>query len=339
MPNFLNVNVTTDNVEFSSASGVGPQLQLNSLTRTGNLYQNKSGRFSFNITNTGDEYNSVVSVFIQSVAQPEISQNIIVKTNLVKNETKTFDLNETITLAPGDYNFSFRYDPTNNTSSSYTMLQLGNTQSVTILPTPTGVADLELQSLAAFTNNSSVDKNNATLSAVIKNKSGFFDNKMIAFVFLPAGGASLCYIGYQQVTIDADEQQTVNFRGSIDLAPGNYKAVIYYRNDAGSWVKVAPTTNGVVPFVLVDSSTGFNLPEKIDYMDVFPSPANNELYFISNDVTERVELFHLNGQLIKKLFPNCSGMISVDVSGLKTGNYLLKISSDKGSKVSKFIKR
>lgn len=338
-PNYSNVNVTTDNVEFSNATGVGPQLQLNSLTRTGNLYQNKSGRFSFNITNSGDEYNSVVSVFIQSVAQPEISQNIIVKTNLIKNETKSFDLNETITLAPGDYNFSLRYDPTNNTSSSYTMLQLGNAQSVTILPAPTGAADLELQSLAAFTNNNLVDKNNATLSAVIKNKSGFFDNKMIAFIFLPAGGTSLTYIGYQQVTIDTNEIQTVSFNGSMELTPGNYKAIIYYRNDAGSWVKVAPTANGVVPFVLVDNSTGLFFPERIENQDVFPSPANDQVFFITNELTEKVELYHLNGQLIKKLFPHCSGLINVDVSDLETGNYLLRIYSGSGSKISKFVKR
>lgn len=338
-PNYLNVNVTTDNVEFSNATGVGPQLQLNSLTKTGNLYQNKSGRFSINITNSGDEYNSVVSIFIQSVAQPENAQNIIVKTNLMKNETKSFDLNETITLAPGDYNFSLRYDPTNNTSSNYTMLQLGDAQSVTILPTPTGVADLELQSLAAFTNNSSVDKNNATLSAVIKNKTGFFDNKMIAFIFLPTGGTSLCYIGYHQVTIDANEQQTVNFTGSIDLTPGNYKAVIYYRSESNSWVKVAPTANGVVPFVLVDNSTGLIFPEKIENQDVFPSPANDQVFFMSNEEIEKVELYHVNGQLIKKIFPHCSGMLNIDVSDLKTGNYFLKISSISGNKVSKFVKR
>jgi len=338
-PNYVNVNITTDNVEFSNETGAGPQLQLNSLTKTGNLYQDKSGRFSISVTNSGEEYNSIVSVFIQSVTQPEVSQNIIVKTNFVKNETKTFDLNEIITLAPGDYNMSVRYDPTNNTSSSYTMLQLGNSQAVSILPTPTGVADLELQSLAAFTNNSSVDKNNAVLSAVIKNKSGFFDNKMIAFVFLPAGGASLCYIGYQQVTIDSNEQQTVSFKGSMELTPGNYKAIIYYRNDAGSWVKVAPTGYGLVPFVLVDNSTGLFYPGKTENLDAFPNPVNGQLYFISNEITEKVELYCLDGRLIKKDYPRSSGLICVDVNCLEAGNYLLKVYTNTGSKVSKFVKR
>ena len=337
-PNYLNVNVTTDNIEFITESGFGPQLSLNNLTINGNLYQNKTGNFSVNVTNSGEEYNSIICVFIQSTTQPEVSQMIIGKTNIIKNETKTYDLSGSVTLGPGSYNVSVRYDPTNNTSSNYTMLQIGNTQTVTIQSTPTGVADLELKSLISFTNNNFVDKNNAILRAEIKNKSGFFDNKMIAFIFLPSGGSSLGYIGYQSVVFDSNEQKTITFSGNIDLNPGSYKTVVYYRNESNSWTKLAPKDFGVLNFNLVDNSTGNILPEKIENLKLFPIPADDKIYFMSDDVTKKVELFQMNGQLINRIAPNNSGIIGVDISDLKTGNYLIKVTTFSGKlKVNKFI--
>jgi hypothetical protein len=57
-PNYLIVNITNSNIQFSNDNDAFPNLTRNSFSVTGNLYQNKTGRFNITLTNTGGEYNS-----------------------------------------------------------------------------------------------------------------------------------------------------------------------------------------------------------------------------------------------------------------------------------------
>jgi uncharacterized repeat protein (TIGR01451 family) len=76
-----------------------------------------------------------------------------------------------------------------------------------------------------------------------------------------------------------------------------------------------------------------------DYFKIYPNPVNHVLNI---DMKQAIEVTSINiyntlGQIVL-IIPNAQQKKSVDVSSLKTGNYVLKINSDKGTSNVKFIK-
>ncbi|PWA07206.1 DUF7619 domain-containing protein [Flavobacterium psychrotolerans] len=79
--------------------------------------------------------------------------------------------------------------------------------------------------------------------------------------------------------------------------------------------------------------------EFANYLSVYPNPAKNLLNIAIKKQIEltSISIYNTLGQLVL-VIPNAQQVSSVDVSGLKTGNYFIKVNSDKGSANAKFIK-
>jgi len=96
-------------------------------------------------------------------------------------------------------------------------------------------------------------------------------------------------------------------------------------------------TNTATTSVL--QSLGNNDFEFDSYFSVYPNPAKNSL---NVDIKKQIKvssisIYNTLGQQIL-VIPNAQYTKQVDVSNLKTGNYFIKLTSDKGSSVGKFIK-
>lgn len=76
-----------------------------------------------------------------------------------------------------------------------------------------------------------------------------------------------------------------------------------------------------------------------NYFSLYPNPAKEILNIsLKNDIEiESMSIYNILGQLIIAV-PNAKNVSNVDVSRLKTGNYILKIKTDKGFSSAKFIK-
>ncbi len=76
-----------------------------------------------------------------------------------------------------------------------------------------------------------------------------------------------------------------------------------------------------------------------NYFTLYPNPAKNVLNISTKSTIEvhSMTIYNLLGQVILAI-PNAQNMNTIDVSSLKTGNYFLKITSDKGSATEKFMK-
>lgn len=76
-----------------------------------------------------------------------------------------------------------------------------------------------------------------------------------------------------------------------------------------------------------------------NYFSIYPNPANEVLNISTKKDIEihSIAVYNILGQLIIAL-PNIKDTSKIDVSNLRTGNYFLKIKSDKGSSSIKFIK-
>ncbi|CAC9976940.1 DUF7619 domain-containing protein [Flavobacterium panici] len=76
------------------------------------------------------------------------------------------------------------------------------------------------------------------------------------------------------------------------------------------------------------------------YFTLYPNPVSNTLNVNStqNIEIQSFEIYDILGQLIIAV-PNAKMVSDIDVSRLKTGNYFIKVKSDKGSSAIKFIKK
>jgi hypothetical protein len=75
------------------------------------------------------------------------------------------------------------------------------------------------------------------------------------------------------------------------------------------------------------------------YFKIYPNPANTILNIDNKKTIEvtSINIYNTLGQLVL-VIPNAQQTTSVDVSSLKTGNYFIKINSDKGNTNTKFVK-
>jgi Leucine-rich repeat (LRR) protein len=76
-----------------------------------------------------------------------------------------------------------------------------------------------------------------------------------------------------------------------------------------------------------------------NYFNVYPNPANEVLNIAATNTIEvkSISIYNILGQLVIAA-PNAQTLSKVDVSRLTTGNYFIKMNTDKGSSSVKFIK-
>jgi len=337
-PNYITTTITSTQIQFSTDGSVFPSLTNNSLSVTGNLYQNKTGRFNVNITNSGGEYNSNMIVYLQSTSNPSNYQYVVTNpTNIASGETVDKQYYGTVTVAPGEYYYAIYYDPINNLgASNYTLL--GFTV-VNVLAEPAATYSLSMVDLMSFPDNNNVPKNNAVLTANITNTSGYFENKMIAFIFPSGGGSSLAYIGYQNVILDAGETLPITFSGSIDLPNGDYEIAAYYY-DGSTWVNISPTMYSIIDFTLGNivwtENPQFNSKELL----IYPNPVNDKLFIKTDKSLENINIYDLSGRKVINLNPGRNGEIEVQADLLQSGVYILQTTdSENNSNLFKFIKK
>ncbi len=77
-----------------------------------------------------------------------------------------------------------------------------------------------------------------------------------------------------------------------------------------------------------------------NYFTLYPNPTNGILNITSKQAIElqTVSIYNTLGQLVVSV-PNAKGVNTVDVSRLSTGNYFIKVVSDRGISNAKFVKK
>ncbi len=95
-----------------------------------------------------------------------------------------------------------------------------------------------------------------------------------------------------------------------------------------------PAVTTVEQVVLANSDFEFE-----NYFSIYPNPANTTLNIETKQTiaATSINIYNTLGQVVL-VIPNAQQTQSVDVSSLKTGNYLMKVNSDQGSSSVKFVK-
>lgn len=96
------------------------------------------------------------------------------------------------------------------------------------------------------------------------------------------------------------------------------------------------TTNTATTTITALSSQDFTFN---DYFSVYPNPVENNLNISKKEEIEisSITIYNMLGQIVVAI-PNAKNVENVDVSSLKSGNYFVKINTDKGNSNTKFIK-
>jgi hypothetical protein len=245
---YITVIVNANGSFTLSNASVIPELSLVSLKPVGNLYQDATGSFEAEITNSGTaDYNSNMSLRLGT--QTVATEPVVIPAGT----TKTVGFSGTVSLSSGNYSLSVLYDP-NNLPESTPSTQLGNAvSSVEVRPTP-GTPKLSLVSASFQNGNNAVPQNAPNLTVTIKNEDGLFNERICVFIFPASGGNSIGSFGATHVMIEKGETKSILFNNPIDFleAGTRYRARVDYYD--GRWIPLENSSTFTVAAPILPSS-------------------------------------------------------------------------------------
>ncbi|MCB9045106.1 MAG: T9SS type A sorting domain-containing protein [Chitinophagales bacterium] len=75
-------------------------------------------------------------------------------------------------------------------------------------------------------------------------------------------------------------------------------------------------------------NVGVNNVPQVNVVSVYPNPASNNVYIVMNDIQEGViTLTNMAGQVVRTISAVGNQKVSLDITGLATGNYILSVQS------------
>ena len=103
-----------------------------------------------------------------------------------------------------------------------------------------------------------------------------------------------------------------------------------------SWV----TVTGTEQFPACGLTTSANELNTLDYISLYPNPANNSITFEGIEDVRLMEIVNINGQVVaNKNFQTSSNQISLDISNLAPGIYVAKMTGNTNTGVATFVKK
>jgi hypothetical protein len=95
-----------------------------------------------------------------------------------------------------------------------------------------------------------------------------------------------------------------------------------------------------VPFVKFAFTEGDAVEEMISSsFKVYPNPVNDRLYIETEEEVEEVVVFDIFGRRQVAETPSLQGDVTVDVTNMKSGVYFVKVVTENGEMVKRFIKQ
>ena len=326
-PQYIDVEISGNNVSLKQSSTETPVLHLEEILQNTKLFKNKNASFTAKIGNTGGEYyGSVNFVFWDKVtnALQYTSSNYTV--NIKNQETKTIEFFEKLEIAPGEY----RVGIIDKEGSP-----IGNKIDVTVNDEP-GAPALILKKKISFPNNDNVPKNDMKLLATIQNTGGYYYGNLTAYIFPEEGGSSISILSLKTAMIDENETQEVIFDGSFeDGSAGTRYLAAIYDNISKKWM----SPNNFYKCVFTLGSPVVSIDEVTIENRVYPNPVTDYITVESEKRIKRISVYSISGDMVSDTITNDVYSQTIDLSSLSSGNYLVLIVTDQGNAVKKISKK
>jgi len=334
--NCIIITVAGDKSATLLPSSTKPVLTLTKTpTPLSKLYQNKSVNVDITLQNTGPEFFSYLGLCLVSASNPNIRAYICNSyVCCPAGETKTFHLTGTVTSPPGNYYLKAMFDSTNSYSKvTYKTFSptLFNSLAMEVLPTP-GTPVLQLNNKITMLKGDTISKNDTVnLNASISNTGGYFDSRIIAFVFPKDGGQSLTYLIPQYVSIDSLETKVVTLTGTLDLNNGDYTFSLYHLLNE-NWTSLSPSGLSSINFTV--NNQGAEISQAAETKTLFIHEDGGRLLIETNGEIRQSQLYDLSGRLVRKT----SAEKIIQVGDLSPGVYLMYIQMNGKKYMERFLK-
>ncbi|MDP4278325.1 MAG: thiol protease/hemagglutinin PrtT [Bacteroidota bacterium] len=333
---YLDLTINGSSATLKTPSTTSALALASQIQPDGNQYTNKTGRFNIQIKNEGDEFYSNLNLYLYSASDTSVHQFLGQQTvNFIKNETKDLSFTGIIKLKPGNYYAVAMFDSSNLFSTnSYTLVGQSTLPicQFTVLNEPASPS-LSLKTPLSWTAGDTINQNDQVeLSANVANNGGFFDSEMIAFIFPSTGGYSLSYLGPKTIFIDTTETKSVNLKGSINLDPGKYYAVLYYYNNS-DWNLFTRSDSAYITFTIAQPKIVVPADED-STIQLTVNPVEDYIILSTAASVLKAEIYDLSGHLMSR----STGLKEIPASYLRKGFYLLRVTTTNETKTIRFIK-
>ncbi|MCX6308024.1 MAG: T9SS type A sorting domain-containing protein [Bacteroidia bacterium] len=338
--NILNNCMVVTVASNNGSATILPELVAPELVLTGDiqprsrLYQNNTLHVDLTLKNNGPDFFSKVGLCLINATDPNNRRYICESTVLCSaGETKTFHLKGTVTSPPGNYYLQAQFDSTNsNSTMNYKILKPSNLNNklTQVLP-PSGPPVLQLNNLISMTKGLTVSKTDSiNLIASISNTGGYFDSRIIAFVFPKSGGYSLTYLTPIYVYIDSLQTQEMTLTGIPNLDLGEYSVSLYAFQD-NNWNLLSPSYMASIDFTVSNGSSSIQkTTESFSILQI-----GGQLIIKSSAEIQQSKLFDLSGKLLR----TGSAEKVIPLEDLAPGVYWLEIQSNGKTIHERFLKQ
>ena len=156
------------------------------------------------------------------------------------------------------------------------------------------------------------------------------DKNIVATWEAPEAGTPIAYNVYVNDALALENSTELTY--TINNASGMtvVKAVAVYENGKTSAAAINSIQTETNTTAIVENNISLN---------IYPNPANDRLYIEAEGEIEEVVIYDIYGRHQVTETPSHRDMTSVNVSGLNAGIYFVKINTNQGEIVKRFIKR
>ena len=294
----------TNSIVFSYPSAATLQLEATATVGTP-LYTGKTFKADVTITNSGEEYYNdiyVATVPAGSLTIETLSNAVLV--NLINGGSADVSFKLTAPETAGDYElYVIGFD--------YTILS--DPLPITVTETPSGTTALSLASPITMDYEGAVIADDLRFSAQVACTSGYYIDKLYAYIFPEEGGTSLTSFT-TDLYIGAGDTQQVSFSGNfINAEVGKTYFLALYYQDSSSLKQLKSGDTGISNTMTftIGMASGINDTK-------------------GNDEVQEIEVYNLMG--IRVLHQQA---VAPDLSTLAPGIYIVKT----GDKVERILKR
>lgn len=329
----LDLTISNEQVAISSPDyeNVNLSIPTDGLKVMGNIYQDRSARFSLKVDNAGKEVNTSVCIIIFKENDPENAVVIAQEgVTIPENESVNLEFSANIPFEAGEYYIQAAY-----TTIFYIYSFEGDSfKPITILDTPSESSKLLIEGDMIINKTDFIQGESLELTASIKNKGGYYGDKLYAFIFREGETGSSNYIPVDAF-IEKDETVSFQFNKTIDEEPGNYRIQLAYLENGNPYL--IPGGNNIIGYRITgtDNISSTNIQDFI----IYPNPAEDYLYITYKAPVTSIQVFNLSGKELIRKHPDASGNCIIPVNQLNSGVYILQITTDKETKTKKFIKK
>jgi len=325
--NYLIMIVENNTIKFTSPNSY--TLSATNITISPKIYAYTSTAISAEIKNTGttEYYGDLrVTLYNKSTNKKVLDgENRIV--DLTGGSTTTVNFVDAFNVPAGDYLLSI-------TDQDYS--KLSELIPVTIMSTPTQKAIISITENVSFTDNEHVPSNDLKLKAKIHCAQGVFSGYIYAYIYPENGTTVVGSLDPTFVTVEAGSTVDMTLSGNFETGINGGRYLVNLVNGTNN-AYITPVEFAKCYFTIFNPMTGVAYHTADDIHCVLsPNPANSSVNIKSSFPIKMISIYAINGIVVMDKKNNDTSNVTVDISALTPGQYIISVNGEH-SKTTKLL--